>query len=136
MIKDDICQLILSAMVAMVYLWSPHWCIMCGNQAESVKGILEHCLWKPVCGDESRLPTHIMLSVLAGTGMQLCMMILVSLVFSCLGFLSPNCIAILTTVLVLYVFLGMVAKYFSPCLYKRTVLQWKNNVLLIAFFYL
>ena len=52
-----------------------------------------------------------MLSVLAGTGLQLCMMTLVSLVFACLGFLSPNCEAILTNVLVLYVFLDMVAGY-------------------------
>ena len=60
----------------------------------------------------------------------------VSLVFAFLGFLSPNCEAILTTVLTLYVFLSMVAGYISACLYKRTVLQWKNNVLMIAFLYL
>ena len=51
-IIGDICHVILSAMVAMVYLWSPHWCIMRGNQAESMEGILEYCSWKPVCGDE------------------------------------------------------------------------------------
>ena len=77
-----------------------------------------------------------MLSVLAGSRMQLCMMTLVSLVFVCLGFLSPNCEAILTTVLVLYVFLGMVAEYVSACPYKTTVLRWKNNVLMIVFLYL
>ena len=36
LMKDDICLVILSAMVVMVFLW----CIMCGNQAESVEGAL------------------------------------------------------------------------------------------------
>ena len=56
--------------------------------------------------------------------------------FACLGFLSPNCKAPLTIVLVPYAFLGMVAGSVSACLHKRTgVLQWKNNVLMIAFLY-
>ena len=32
--------------------------------------------------------------------------------------------------------LVLVAGYISTCLYKRTVLQWKSNVLMIAFLYL
>lgn len=98
-------------MVAIVFLWSLCLHIMCCNQAEFVKHIPEGSAWKPVYGEEFWSPTHITLSVLAGTGMQLCMMTLVSLVFACLGFLSPNCEAILTTVLVSYVFLGMMAEY-------------------------
>ena len=121
--KDDTCQVILSAMVAKVSLWSPHWCIMCGNQVESVEGVPEYSAWKPVCSDDFWSPTCIMLSVLAGTGMQLCMMTLVSLVFACLGFLSPNCKAILTIVLALYAFLGMVAGYVSACLNASTKVQ-------------
>ena len=75
-----------------------------------------------------------MLLVLAGIGMQLYMMTLVSLVFASLGFLSPNCEVILTIILVLYVFPSMVAEYVSACLCKRTVvLQWKSNVLMVAF---
>ena len=57
-------------------------------------------------------------------------------VFACLGFLSPNCKAPLTILFVPYAFLGMVAESVSACLHKRTgVLQWKNNVLMIAFLY-
>ena len=85
-----------------------------------------------------RPPTHIMLlSVSAGTGVQICIMTLVSLVFACLGFLSPpNRGALMTTVLVLYVFLGMVAGYVSARLYKTMGgLQWKSNVLMTAFLY-
>ena len=77
-----------------------------------------------------------MLSVSAGAGIQLCMMTFVSLVFACLGFLSPNCKVLLTTLLVLNVFLGIMARYVAARFYKRTeVLQWKNNVLIIAFLY-
>ena len=48
--------------------------------------------WKLVHGDVFRPPTAIMLlSVLSGTGLQLLMMVFVTLVFACLGFLSlPN----------------------------------------------
>ncbi len=46
--------------------------------------------WKLVHGDVFRPPTAIMLlSVLSGTGLQLLMMVFVTLVFACLGFLSP-----------------------------------------------
>ena len=105
--NSSIITTILSAVVAMVFLCSLHWHIMCCNQAKSVEDIPEGFVWKPVHGDEFLPPTHIMLSVLAGTGMQLCMMTLVSLMFACLGFLSlvPNCEALLITVLVLNVFL-------------------------------
>ena len=54
-------------MVAMVFLCSPHCWIMCGNQVESVEGILECSAWEPVRSDDFRSPTRIMLSVLAGT---------------------------------------------------------------------
>lgn len=94
-------------------------------------------VWKPVHGGEFWPPTNIMLSVSAGTGVQLCMA-LVSLVLVCLGFLSlyGNCEALLITVLVLNVLLGMVARCVSTQICKRTgLLQWKNNVLIIAFLY-
>ena len=94
--------------------------------------------WKLVHGDVFRPPTHIMLlSVSVGTGVQICIMTLVSLVFACLGFLSPpNRGALMTTVLVLYVFLGLVSGYVSARLYKTMGgLQWKSNVLMTAFLY-
>ena len=59
---------------------------MCYNQTESVEDIPEGFAWKPIHGDKFWPPTHV-LSVSAGTGMQLCMMTLVSLVFT---FLSTN----------------------------------------------
>lgn len=92
--------------------------------------------WKLVHGDVFRPPTMIMLlSVSAGTGVQICIMTLVSLLFACLGFLSPpNRGALMTTVLVLYVFLGVVSGYVSARLYKTMGgLRWKSNVLTTAF---
>ena len=94
--------------------------------------------WKLVHGDVFRPPTNIMLlSVSAGTGVQICIMTLVSLLFACLGFLSPpNRGALMTTVLVLYVFLGVVSGYVSARLYKTMGgLRWKSNVLTTAFFF-
>ena len=70
---------------------------------------------------------------------MVCHSVLSNTLLACLGFLSPSCKVLLITVLVLNVFLGMVAGFvsFSACLCKRTgVSQWKNNVLIIVFFYL
>ena len=129
-------QVILTAMVAMVFLLSLNWHIVCCNQPDSVENIPGRSAWKPVHSYDFHSPTRIMLSVLAGSGMQLCMMTFVSLLFACLGLLSPNCEAILTIVLVPYAFLGVVSEYVSVCLCKRTgVLQWKNNMLMMALFY-
>ena len=107
-------------MVAIVFLLSLNWHIICCNQANSVEDISEGSAWKPVHSDDFQSPTHIMLSVLADSGMQLCMMTFVSRVFACLGLLSPNCEAILAVVLVPYAFLGVVAGYVSACLCERT----------------
>ena len=62
-------------------------------------------------------------------------MTLIALVFACLGFLSPpNRGALLTAVLVLYVFMGAVAGYISARLYKMMGgLRWKSNVLMTSF---
>ena len=70
--------------------------------------------------------------------MLLCMITLVLFVVAFLGFLSlnTNCEALLITVLVLNVYLGMVVRYVPAHLCERTgVSQWKNYVLIIAFLY-
>ena len=89
-------------MVAIVLLGSLHWHIMYCNQAESVEDIPEGFEWTPFHGDVFQ-PSMSIMSASAGTGMQMYMMTLVSLVFACLGFLSPpNWEALMTTALVLY----------------------------------
>ena len=81
---------------------------------ESVEDVPEGFAWKPGHFDEFQLPSCIM-SVSAGTGMQLCMMNLVSLLFTCLGFLFPHCEALMKTVLVLYAFLGIYGVWICFC---------------------
>ena len=64
--------------------------------------------WKLVHGDVFRPPKKGMfLSVLVGNGAQIAIMMAVTLVFACLGFLSPaNRGSLMTCVIVLYVCLG------------------------------
>ena len=64
--------------------------------------------WKLVHGDVFRPPKKGMfLSVLVGNGAQIAIMMAVTLVFACLGFLSPaNRGSLMTCIIVLYVCLG------------------------------
>jgi transmembrane 9 superfamily protein 2/4 len=73
-----------------------------------------------VHGDVFRPPTYgSWLAVLVGTGVQLFSMTLVTMVFATLGFLSPaNRGGLMTAVLLLFVFMGCFAGYFSARLYK------------------
>jgi len=67
--------------------------------------------WKLVYGDVFRPPQYAtLLSVYAGTGCQVLIMTVLTLVFACLGFLSPaNRGALLSSVLFFYVLMGIPA---------------------------
>lgn len=75
-----------------------------------------------------------LLSVWVGSGVQVFLMALITLVFACLGFLSPaNRGSLMTCALILYVCLGTPAGYVSARLYKSFGGEkWKSNVLLTA----
>lgn len=68
-----------------------------------------------------RAPTNSsLLAVYVGTGSQLLGMALVTMVFAVLGFLSPaNRGGLMTAMLLLFAFMGIVGGYFSGRLYKR-----------------
>ena len=72
-------------------------------------------------GDVFRAPTNsALLAVYVGTGSQLLGMALVTMVFAVLGFLSPaNRGGLMTAMLLLFAFMGIVGGYFSGRLYKR-----------------
>ena len=76
-------------------------------------------------------------SVFVGTGTQLCMMFLATLVFALFGLLSPaNRGSLVTAFILLYVGMGAFAGYSSSRLYKMfRGLDWKMNTLLTAFLY-
>ncbi|CAL1530573.1 unnamed protein product [Lymnaea stagnalis] len=127
----------LSGMVAMIMLRTLHKDIARYNQMDSLEDAQEEFGWKLVHGDVFRPPRKGMfLAVLVGNGAQLFCMTLITLVFACLGFLSPaNRGALMTCALVLYVCLGTPAGYVSARMYKTFGGEkWKSNVILTAFF--
>ncbi|KAK7082390.1 transmembrane 9 superfamily member 2, partial [Halocaridina rubra] len=91
--------------------------------------------WKLVHGDVFRPPRRgMLLSVLVGSGVQVFIMTLITLLFACLGFLSPaNRGALMTCAMVLYVCLGFPAGYVAARLYKSFGGEkWKSNVILTS----
>jgi len=127
--------LFLSGMVAMIMLRTLHKDIARYNQIDAGEDAQEEYGWKLVHGDVFRPPRQgMLLSVLVGSGAQVFSMALITLLFACLGFLSPaNRGALMTCSLVLYVCLGFPAGYISARLYKSFGGEkWKSNVLLTA----
>ncbi|CAG0891736.1 unnamed protein product [Darwinula stevensoni] len=127
--------LFLSGMVAMIMLRTLHKDIARYNQLDSGEDAQEEFGWKLVHGDVFRPPRKgMLLAVFLGSGTQVFLMALVTLVFACLGFLSPaNRGSLATCALVLYVCLGTPAGYVSARLYKSFGGEkWKSNVLLTA----
>ena len=80
--------------------------------------IMLRCL--QVHGDVFRAPTNpSLLACYVGTGVQLIGMSVVTMLFAVLGFLSPaNRGGLMTAMLLLFVFMGVVGGYFSARLYK------------------
>ena len=76
-------------------------------------------------------------SVFVGSGVQLCLMFLATLVFALGGLLSPaNRGSLGTAFILLFVFMGSFAGYSSSRLYKMfRGTEWKQNTLLTAFLY-
>lgn len=109
-----------SGMVAMIMMRTLHRDISKYNQLETAEEAQEETGWKLVHGDVFRPPpSGSWLAVLVGTGVQLFGMTLVTMLFATLGFLSPaNRGGLMTAVLLLFVFMGSFAGYFSARLYK------------------
>jgi len=128
--------LFLSGMVAMIMLRTLHKDIARYNQIDNSEEAQEEFGWKLVHGDVFRPPRKgMLLSIFLGSGVQIFFMGLITLVFACLGFLSPaNRGALMTCVMVLYVCLGTPGGYISARIYKMFGGEkWKSNVLLNAF---
>merc|ERR1712110_494985 len=127
--------LFLSGMVAMILLRTLHKDIARYNQIERGEDAQEEFGWKLVHGDVFRPPRKgMLLSVFLGSGVQIIAMSGITLVFACLGFLSPsNRGAMMTCALVLFVCLGTPAGYVSSRIYKSFGGEkWKSNVLLTS----
>ncbi|KAK6942301.1 Nonaspanin (TM9SF) [Dillenia turbinata] len=130
--------LFLSGMVAMIMLRTLYRDISKYNQLETQEEAQEETGWKLVHGDVFRPPKHSdLLCVYVGTGVQFFGMILVTMVFAVLGFLSPsNRGGLMTAMLLLWVFMGLFAGYTSARLYKLFKgTEWKKITLKTAFMF-
>ncbi|GHP05979.1 hypothetical protein PPROV_000472600 [Pycnococcus provasolii] len=127
--------LFLSGMVGMIMMRTLHRDISKYNQLETVEEAQEETGWKLVHGDVFRPPECFsLLSVYVGTGVQIFGMCLITLVFAVLGFLSPaNRGGLMTAMLLLFVFMGLFAGYFSARFFKMWKgTEWKANTLRTA----
>lgn len=128
--------LFLTVMIAMILVRALRKDIAQYNDPASIEEAKEETGWKLVHGDVFRAPqtSPMLLSVFIGTGIQLCCMVLSTLVFSVLGLLSPSSRgSIVTGLILLFVFMGAFAGYFSSTTYKMfRGLEWKQNTLTTA----
>ncbi|MED6181626.1 Transmembrane 9 superfamily member 8 [Stylosanthes scabra] len=127
--------LFLSGMVAMIMLRTLYRDISKYNELETQEEAQEETGWKLVHGDVFRPPNNSdLLCVYVGTGVQFFGMILVTMMFAVLGFLSPsNRGGLMTAMLLLWVFMGIFAGYASTRLYKMFKgTEWKKMALRTA----
>eukprot|EP01115_Flamella_aegyptia_P013148 TRINITY_DN6862_c0_g1_i2.p1 TRINITY_DN6862_c0_g1~~TRINITY_DN6862_c0_g1_i2.p1 ORF type:complete len:293 (+),score=108.88 TRINITY_DN6862_c0_g1_i2:601-1479(+) len=125
--------LFLTGMVAMIMMRTLHADFRRYNQMDPNEEA-EETGWKLVHGDVFRPPSRpMLLSVLFGSGVQIFGMVLITLIFAVLGFLSPATRGgLLTAIVVLFVVMGIFAGYFSTRLYKMFKGQaWKKNTLMV-----
>ncbi|KAH7674970.1 transmembrane 9 superfamily member 2/4 protein [Dioscorea alata] len=130
--------LFLSGMVAMIMLRTLYRDISKYNQLETQEEAQEETGWKLVHGDVFRAPANSdLLCVYVGTGVQFFGMLLVTMMFAVLGFLSPsNRGGLMTAMLLLWVFMGLFAGYSSARLYKMFKgAEWKQIALRTAFLF-
>ncbi|KAL6603075.1 hypothetical protein ACP70R_043436 [Stipagrostis hirtigluma subsp. patula] len=120
--------LFLSGMIAMIMLRTLYRDISRYNQLENQEDAQETG-WKLVHCDVFRPPVNAdLLCVYAGTGLQFFGMLLVTLMFTVLGILSPvNHGGLMTAMLLLWVSMGLFAGYSTARLYKMFGgLEWKK----------
>ncbi|XP_047941293.1 transmembrane 9 superfamily member 8-like [Salvia hispanica] len=112
--------LFLSGMVAMIMLRTLYRDISRYNELETHEEAQEETGWKLVHADVFRTPSNSdLLCVYVGTGVQFLGMVVVTMIFAVLGFLSPsNRGGLMTAMLLLWAFMGIFAGYAAARLYK------------------
>eukprot|EP01083_Nonionella_stella_P078217 213909_1 len=131
--------LFLTGMVALIMIRALRKDFIRYNQlADDPEAQQEETGWKLVHGDVFRPPRHGgLFSVLVGTGCQVFSMTLLTMLFAVVGFLSPaNRGGLMTCCLILFVFMGTFAGFFSARTYKMFGLtDWRKNTLMTALFF-
>ncbi|CAH0725937.1 unnamed protein product, partial [Brenthis ino] len=108
------------------------------NSDESIEDMIEETGWKLVHGDVFRPPPKRMLfAAVIGNGIQVFLMALITIFIAMLGMLSPASRgALMTAAIFLYVFMGLIAGYYSARLYNTMKgKQWKQAAFLTATLY-
>jgi len=119
-------------MVAMIMMRTLHKDFNRYNDTESKDETQEETGWKMVHGDVFRAPEHpVLLASFVGSGTQVFGMAVITLIFACIGFLSPsNRGGLLTALILLYALMGSWAGYIAARLCKLFKHQaWKNAFL-------
>jgi transmembrane 9 superfamily member 2/4 len=131
--------LFLTGVVAMIMLRTLHKDISSYNEMQTLEEAQEESGWKLVHGDVFRPPSFspMLLSVLTGSGVQILAMTICTMVCALFGLTSPaNRGGLLTTLLLLFVFMGSFAGYASACVYKLCHgKEWKQNTIWTAVLY-
>lgn len=131
--------LFLTGVVAMIMLRTLRKDISSYNEMQTLEEAQEESGWKLVHGDVFRPPavSPMLLSVLAGSGLQILAMTICTMVCALFGLTSPaNRGGLLTTLLMLFVFMGSFAGYASARIYKLCHgKEWKKNTILTAVLY-
>lgn len=105
------------------------------NTDDSFEDTLEETGWKLVHGDVFRAPRHPRLfAAVMGTGIQIFLMAFITIFVAMLGMLSPSSRgALMTAAIMLFVFMGLIAGYFSARLYKTMKgKEWRKTAFLTA----
>jgi len=130
--------LFLTGMVAMIMMRTLHRDVARYNMPGTDEDHQEETGWKLIHGEVFRPPSNGgLFSILVGTGVQVFAMTLLTLAFAVLGFLSPaNRGGLMTALLLLFVFMGVFAGYYSTRTYKMFKLtEWRKNTLYTALFF-
>lgn len=131
--------LFLTGVVAMIMLRTLHKDISSYNEMQTLEEAQEESGWKLVHGDVFRPPqfSPMLLSVFTGSGMQILAMTICTMICALFGLTSPaNRGALLTTLLLLFVFMGSFSGYTSARIYKFcNGKEWKKNTMLTAMLY-
>ncbi|KXJ70770.1 hypothetical protein RP20_CCG022554 [Aedes albopictus] len=105
------------------------------DDSVNIEDTLEETGWKLVHGDVFRPPRHPRLfAAVIGSGIQVFFMAMITIIIAMLGMLSPSSRgALMTAGIMLYVFMGLIAGYFSARLYKTMKgRNWERAAFLTA----
>ncbi|CEP07014.1 hypothetical protein [Parasitella parasitica] len=134
LINSIIIVMFLTGMISMILLRALHKDISRYNAVDQ-ESVQDDYGWKLVHGDVFRPPNRpMLLSVLAGGGVQLMVMTGLTLVFAVLGFLSPSNRGSLSTMMLLFFMVfSCTSGYSSARIYKMNGGEsWKLNMILTA----